>query len=491
MEKKVPLLPTAGELVYSIDSTVTAAIAIRDHLNRSKPPPEKLERVTVTRLLNPGQAYYDVTNPLTEELDAFQRRMAGTGAHDILERILGLPSEEFLDGRDVPGEPSLERITGKLDARISLPDGSVVPVEIKNVAYARGKPSSSHLEQLGMYCAMLSADRGLLFRVLRDDKSGTSSSLAPVEVTFRDLTAIREEMVRRRDLLTEAVELRDPSRLPACAYVGNRCKYKEAGICNCKEREDFVPTIEGLATWHEAPEFLEVVQRQFKEREAPKATKEASLQLSTYALLTPRKVYFRSCKKPEPEAPEAPAAEAPEPMEAAVAPVNRRGLETQLYHAIRGVSGRRYSEAQPIEPKLRGIRITAVDGHPVHVKIRMVRAPVRATPADLTGQWGVPEDVVRIAIEAILLGQSQGRLYVWNWKLEDPGQKLQVFDLRFRPEAMEALRRYLAELPADLEDALAHNDPHSLPLCPRWMCEKCEFLAECRPDEATGMPGPD
>ena len=487
-------LPTAAEIVYSVESTISAAVAIKDHLNRVRPPPEQLEHVTVTKLLNPGQAYYDVVSPLREELPEFQKRMAGTGAHDIIERILHLPSEEFLDGRDTPGEPSLERITGKLDARVSLADGAILPVEIKNVPYARAKPNSSYIEQLGMYCTLLSTDRGLLFRVLRDDRTGGSSVLAPLEVRFSDLPAIRQEMVRRRDLLTEAVASRDPSKLPACAYVGYKCKYREAGVCNCKERVDFVPTIEQKASWSEAPEFLEVVERQFEERMARVKAESRQPRFSSYRLLTPRKTFFEQVKSPPPEdedgtaVPEAPPSLPEEPMAQAVGSANTRGLEMQIYSAIRSANAKRYAEACAADPALRGLRVAMVDGHPIHVKVRKVNAPVRASLNDVTGQWGVPDDIVRVAMESAIVGAGQARLYVWNWKLTDPGMKLQVFDVRFRRDVLEGLARYVHELPPALDQALATGDHRALPLCPRWMCKGCSFFDRCKPEETAPAP---
>ncbi len=484
--------PEAADLVYSVESILSAAVAIKDHLNRIRPPPEKLERVTVTRLLNPGQAYYDVVHPLPEELDSFQKRMAGTGAHDIIERILHLPSEEFLDGRDSPGDPTLERITGKLDARLDLADGAVLPVEIKNVAFARDKPSSSHLEQLGMYCAILSTDRGLLFRVLRNDKTGASSMLVPLEVRFRDTQAIRREMARRRDLLTEAVERRDPSALPACAYVGYKCKYREAGVCNCKEREDFVPTIEAEASWKEAPDFLDKMKKQFEERVARAEARDTTPRLSSYRLLTPRKTFFEYVAPPATPPEGEPALQPPpvateEPMEQAVGTVNTRGLEMQIYSAIRSANARRYAESCPVDPALGGVRTAMVDGRPIHVKIRKVNAPVRPSLRDVVGQWGVPDDIVRLAMESALVGAPQARIYVWNWKLTDPAMKLQVFDIKFQTESLHALEAYVRSLPGRLEDALRNHDHRELPLCPRWMCQGCAFLERCHPDEP--VPG--
>jgi hypothetical protein len=479
-------LPRADELVYRVDPNLTAAITVKNHLNRQSPPPANLEKVSITKLVNPGQAYYDVVNPLPEEIGAFQKRMAGTGAHDKIEKILELPAEYWLDGKDVPGEPALDRITGKLDSVVPLPDGRFVPVEIKNVNNPRTRLPTSYLEQLGMYCAMLQSDHGLILRVFRDDATGHSTLLTPVEVTYPDLNMIRKEMVARRDLLTEAVRNRDPSKLPACSWVGYKCKYKEAGICTCEERSQMDPVIARGATTKESPEFLATVEKHEEEREAKLAERGPSDRLSLYQFLIPRKLYFDRItpaeKEDEGEADVEGEDGGKAEVQKAVSKVNTEGLKIQVNTAVRGANRSRLAVADATLPALKGSHLQMLDGSPFMVKIRMVNNAIRPTAAEITGQWGVPEDIRLLAFQAAILNAQGGRIYVWNWKLKEEAQKLQVFDIKFAVDKLDAVRSYLKDLPEMLKEAVAKGDHKALPQCPSWMCEKCVFKERCKPE---------
>jgi hypothetical protein len=478
-------LPKADELVYRVDPNLTAAITVKNHLNRLTPPPANLEKVSVTKLVNPGQAYYDVVNPLPEEIGAFQKRMAGTGAHDKIEKILELPAEYWLDGKDVPGEPSLDRITGKLDSYVPLPDGQFVPVEIKNVNNPKTRVPTSYLEQLGMYCAMLESDHGLILRVFRDDTTGNSTMLTPIEVTYSDLGMIRREMVARRDLLTEAVRNRDPSKLPACSWVGYKCKYKDAGICTCEDRSQLDPVIARGATTKESPEFLKAVEKHEEDREARLSERGSSERLSLYQFLIPRKLYFDRMTPEEKDEKEGVEAEGEDggkaELQKAVSKVNTEGLKVQVNTAIRGANRSRLAVADATIPVLRGAHLQMLDGNPFIVKVRMVNNAIRPTAAEITGQWGVPEDIRLLAFQAAILNAQGGRIYVWNWKLKEESQKLQVFDIKFAVDKLDAVRNYLNDLPGRLKDAVSKGDHKALPQCPSWMCEKCVFKERCQP----------
>lgn len=485
MSATVTRMPSAPDLLDRVDPVLSASMIVKDYLNRTPAPPEKLESVSVTKLLNPGQAYYDVVSPVSEELEAFQKRMAGTGAHDMIEDLLGLPAEQSLDGKDVPGEPSLDGIRGKLDAYVQVPDGSYVPVEIKNVARTAKRPSSSHVEQLAMYCAMLSSEKGLLVRVQRNDADGSSSMLTPIQMEFPDIQAVKNEMARRRDLIIEAVANRDPSILPACAYSRYNCKYKTAGICNCVERKPFKSTLEEGVKFSEVPDFLAIITAHMDKLKASmKKEGDRPERYSTWQLLIPRKLYFDAIESvsKEESPPEAEAAPS-EGVGKAVGAVNKKGLEMQLQLAIKKANKGRISMAQALPMHLSKATITSVDGKPFSVKVRMVRNPIGSSVRDIAGDWGAPEDIQRLAVQAYLVGSAMARLYVWNWKVE--GEKLQVFDLKFRPEALAEVGDYARSMPVALSKAISAHDHTSLPVCPKWLCKGCEFHDECRPEETT------
>jgi hypothetical protein len=484
----MPSLPPASQILRRVEANVTAATRVGEYLTRVKPPPEDLQQVSVTRLVNPGRAYYDLVSPLPEGLAAQQKRLAGTGAHDVLEDLLARGveyTELWLHGEDAEGEPPLDRITARLDACERLPDGKLSPTEIKNVGTVRPRPSEEHLEQLGMYCALLGVTEGHLLAVHRDDLSGRSTVLTPLKVRYPDLASVRRTMAERRDRLTEAVRDRDPSRLPACPWAFAGCKYRVAGICDCPSRPRLETPIADLAQWSADPGYLALLRQRAERRETRALSPSERPPLPLSGFLTPRKVYFRSRPRPAGPAPEegtAPEGEEGAPSEQRLSRANVHGLERQIQSAVfRTHPDRASREEVPVDGTLRPIAL--VDGKPFLVRIRMVRRALSGTARDLSGDFGVPEDLRQLLLRAALRGVDGGRMYVWNWKLPEDAMKLQVFDVEFLPEALARAREYAHALPDALGDALEKGDFRSLPLCPRWMCPPCPYREECRPDE--------
>ncbi len=486
-------LPPAPQILRRVEANVTAATRVGEYLTRIKPPPETLQQVSVTRLVNPGRAYYDLVSPLPEGLAAQQKRLAGTGAHDVLEDLLARGveyTELWLHGEDAEGEPPLDRILARLDACERLPDGKLSPTEIKNVGTVRSRPSEEHLEQLGMYCALLGVGEGHLLTVHRDDLSGRSTILPPLKVLYPDLSSVRRTMAERRDLLTEAVRDRDPSHLPACPWAFAGCKYRVAGICDCPSRDPLETTIARLAKWNEDPAYLELLRQRAEARGSSASPGPERPRLPLSGFLTPRKAYFRS--RPRPEEPVAeevssPAAEEGARSEERLSRANVHGLERQIQSAVfRTHPGRATREMVSVDGTARPIAL--MDGRPFLVRIRMVRRALSGTSRDLAGDFGVPEDLRQLLLRAALRGVVGGRMYVWNWKLPEDAMKLQVFDVEFLPEALAEAREYAEGLPGLLAEALKRGDFRSLPLCPRWMCPGCPYREECRPDESA--PGP-
>ena len=489
-------VPPGAALLRRVEPNLGAATRVEELLTRVRAPPEALTQVSVSRLVNPGRAYYDLVHPLPEGLAAQQKRLAGSGAHDLLEELLAKGveyTELWMHGEDAPGEPRLDRITARLDACERDERGRVLPTEIKNVGKARDRPFDEHLEQLGMYCALLGVDEGRLLSVQRDDETGRSRLLVPWKVHYRDLGEVRKAMVSRRDALTEAVARRDPSGLPACPWAAAGCKYRVAGVCDCPSRRPLDPAIARVAEWSEDPGYLALLRQRAQERERPGPTpaeERPPLTLGDY--LTPRKVYFRSraaldALSPAPEPTELVPAPEEKRAEERVARANTRGLERQIFSAVLSANpGRAKREERDVGGVHRSL--PAIDGRPFLVKVRMVRRALAPTARDLSGDFGVPDDLRQLALRATLLGASGGRIYVWNWRLPEDALKLQVFDVEFQPERLAEVQAYLERLPGEVERALATSDPRGLPLCPRWMCPRCPYVEACRPDETGPAP---
>lgn len=481
-------LPDPVKLLRRVSPNLSAALRLKEELNRSLPAPDELRTVSVTRLLNPAQAYYDLVHPVPEEIPAHEKRLAGTGAHDFLERRLALSfayTEQWLHGEDFPWDPPLDRITAKLDAYEPLPDGRLSPTEIKNVGAPRATPYEDHLEQLGMYCALLGVEFGRLILVQRHDDTGKSTLLPPWRARFPDLGEVRREMVRRRDLLLEAVRRRDPSELPRCPYYYAGCRFRRAGVCDCAHKPPLDRLIARQAQAEEDPEFAREIEERLRAWDRENRRRRSGRPLVPEEVLTPRKAYFRRLLfEGTSEAgtdPDEDQGSPPSPS-AGVEQSNLHGLRQELEATIqRAHKGRYFRRRVRFGPA--EVRVRTLDGMPFLVKIRRPASAVRPTPAELGGPWGAPEEVWRLASLASLLGTSEARLYLWNARLRSGAEKLQVFDLAFDPRALEQVRDYIADLPGRVQGALEQRRFEQLPLCPSWMCPRCEYRGDCRPDE--------
>lgn len=475
-------LPPAEGLLLRVVPNGAAAAAIRAELNRPPRPPEEVRALSVSKLVNPGRAYYDVVCPVDEGIAAHEDRLAGSGAHEALEAALAARpelTELWLSGEDAPGSPSLEGIVARIDAAEPLGDGRLSPTELKTVRSDRGGPYDDHLEQLGMYCALTGSESGHLIRVLREGPPAPESPMMPLKVTYPDLAPIREEMVRRRDLLREALRTRDPSHLPACPWWSAGCEHRRAGHCNCGERPRLEPVIARQARVVEDPEFQATLVARVRDWSLTRRVTSRPPTLRQLPML--RKIYF------ERRAPAAPADEAPGTDGAAptaageLSQATHAGLGREITRLVKRAHKATLTWARPSVPGALW-EIPLVEGRPFLVKVRSVRRAVAPTVSDLTGTWGAPEEVRLLAAEVALAGASEGRLYLWNSKIADEATKLQVFDLAFDPAGADRAGAAARALPGALEAALAAEDPRRLPLCPTWMCPKCEYRETCRPD---------
>lgn len=488
-------VPPADSLLVHVGEDLRAADLVRDRLTQVPPPPAALAQVSVSRLVNPGRAYYDLVHPLVEDLAAHQKRLAGSGAHDLLEASLAAGvqfTELWLHGEESPGDPPLERIVGRLDACEVRADGRSIPTELKNVGQERELPSDEHLEQLGMYCALMGVDEGRIVAVHRDDVTGSSRLLLPWRVRFPDMGRVRATMAQRRDALTEAFDRKDPSGLPACPWWEMLCAYRTAGICDCGGRPKLDAVIAHEAVVERDPEYLELLRSRAASRESEREAKDAGARLSLYAFLTPRKTYFAARARPAPEGSEeegaaATAGTAPVPTsgraaaERSLARVNTRGIERQVFGAVLRAHGDR-ARFVSVQRGTLTWSLPVVDGRPFLVRVRHVARALGGGAPELAGNWGVPDDVRQLALRASLLGVDRGTIYVWNWKVQDPQHKLQVFEVTFDPEVLSTVQRYAESLPGLLDSAVQTGDHRGLPLCPQWMCTRCEFAPLCQPE---------
>jgi CRISPR/Cas system-associated exonuclease Cas4 (RecB family) len=131
----------------------------------------------------------------------------GQGHHSILE---GLHNAD----REV--EHVWEGIQGHLD----LLDHET-PVEIKTTRSFRHDINCHWIIQLAFYCAMRGVNRGKLIvlylfpeRATKKKPNPSADMIETFNIDFPDIERIRQELLRRRDLLTKALEANNPTLAP-------------------------------------------------------------------------------------------------------------------------------------------------------------------------------------------------------------------------------------------------------------------------------------
>src|SRR6266566_1551091 len=211
----------AERVVSSIDANRT----VKDELTAALARQGRRRRISVTDLVNPRQAFFQRARPdIQPDPERKQAMLAGSGFHEVFGRAVS--TEEFVEQF-----VEFQGIVGKIDIYED------VPVELKTTASlpaGTAAARASYVDQLGMYCTMTGRDQGRLF-VYKRALYGRPGALKGFDVRFRDLRAVEQEMVRRRDLFRDALARNDPSRLPRCEWFDLRCDYR--AVCGCGTAE--------------------------------------------------------------------------------------------------------------------------------------------------------------------------------------------------------------------------------------------------------------
>ena len=81
-----------------------------------------------------------------------------------------------------------------------------IPIEVKTTSNLAGQADLRHkrpgyIEQLGMYCGMVNVGNGKIVIYQRDTPRNAPPALVVYDVKFSYSKAIREEIVRRQNLL--------------------------------------------------------------------------------------------------------------------------------------------------------------------------------------------------------------------------------------------------------------------------------------------------
>lgn len=416
---------------------------IKDELAEALRVQRARRRIAVTDLVNPRQAYFRRMHPeIAPSETRLQLMLSGTGFHELFGHVVS--SEEFIEQF-----LEFEDIVGKVDIYED------VPTELKTTGSIPEDVSVSrpgYIDQLGMYCTMAKKPLGRLV-ICKRSAWGQVPEMKCFRVEFLDLDAVAGEMRRRRDLLRDALDRKDPSALPLCEWVTLECDYLP--VCGCETaslgRRVVTPGEYEIVEDGEATTGL------IEKLKARRPIVSKGFRLND--LVFPRKAAFERLREEE-EAPE-------ESLEERLSGFQRRGLADALYSALRYGTPGSFRGTPVALRELRGI-VRTYRGSPT--LLRTVRSPVMIAREYLSERF--PHYFERLAFECALVGTEKGRVIMYYENI--PNDKFMVYDVSFRD-----LREIVAEADRRLGLLESGADPVALPACPAWMAPRCRFAPGC------------
>lgn len=431
----------AAQFVSGIDANRTLKDEVLEAMGRQR----GRRRLSVTDLVNPRQAYFRWTRPdIQPSLERLQVMLSGTGFHEVFGRAIS--TEEYLEQT-----VEFEGIVGKIDIFQDVPtelktSGSI-PRDVK--AFRPG-----YIDQLGMYCAMTGKPEGRLV-IYKRAQFGRSPELKAFDVTFTNVPAVAAEMRRRRDLLRQALDNRDPTLLPRCEWFSVGCDYRE--ICGCERAAplDRLVSREGSQLAENAALASSLADQLSRGQSRP-----ASFSLND--LVFPRKAAFERKRTEDPEAVQE------ESFEARLAGLERAGFKGALYQTLRyGIPGA-FARIPVQLGTLHGM-VSTFKGIPTLLRsTRMPRMVDRSYLAETFSHY-----FDRLAFECALSRHAQGRIVIYYEALS--GDKFMIYDVWLKD-----LDRVCAEAERRLALLESGASPYELPACPSWMAKFCNFAARCK-----------
>ncbi len=422
---------------------IDANRSIKDELAAAITRRSGRRRISVTDLINPRQAYFQRMRPdVTTSPGRLQAMMAGTGFHEIFERVMS--TEEFVEQL-----VEYEGVVGKIDifeqAPIELKTTGSLPVDIIATR-------ASHVEQIAMYCVMVGRPAGQLVYYQRAEYGRTPLPRAfDLEVTAPD--RIAADMLRRRDLLREALERGDPTGLPRCEWAGGRCDYE--AFCGCETAVTLARMGSGGTVVVRGNPALETVMRDRMGALPPTDRRRILLN----DLVFPRKAASRMAARGEPEE---------EDAESVMASRERRGFADVLQDAIwYGTPG----ACRRVRVPFGSVRASILVHRDVPAILRVSKRRELFHRERLVAD--APHYIERLGFECALAGSERGRLILYYAAL--PDDKFMVYDIWFRD-----LGAIKAEMQRRLDLLEAGAPPSELPGCqPGWLSRFCDFAPAC------------
>jgi len=437
-----------GLRVSNIAANRSVKDALMMRLQTRRPP----QRISVTDLLSLKQAYFRRKHPeIVPTLERQQLMWAGTGFHEVFGAMVSREEyiEQFVE---------LEGVVGRIDIY------EKVPVEVKTTSnlgeeanLRRKRPG--YIEQLGMYCGMVNVGEGKIVVYQREAPPGSPPPLAVYDVRFSDLEAVREEMVRRRILLQEALASDDPGRLPRCPWYGMQCDY--SSVCDCASTT--VPSL------HKIVDLASEI-RPDKETAGKLLAKMTGQRrgeaLRFNDIVFPRKTYLARLQR---EVVVDEEAIDPEEARERLASMDRQGFLGVLRDALQ-YSAPGETQRIPVNLAELNDRVQLHQGVPTIVRATGLQSVVeRDRLTEFFSHY-----FLRLGFECALSNNPRGRVVLYYRNVQREDAKLLVYDVAFRDLdslKAEALRR--VDL---LREA---KSPGELPPCPAWMARFCKYVSAC------------
>lgn len=338
------------------------------------------------------------------------------------------------------------------------------PIEVKSGALPRGgetlaEDRPEYLEQLGMYCALLDAPVGRLIALSTYGRP--VPDVAVLDVRYRELPGVRDEMQDRAQRIRESWERQRPETLPRCPWFARGCEYREAGICQCTgdEPDDPRPFLSHVEGTEDRPEVAARLRAGLEERLPQLGTPSVG---RFREMIYPRRAWYDRLRDELPE----PKVRPP--------PTTRpqSGTYARLLAAIEvGPTGeveRLPTLAAEPEEEVLGFR-----GDPVLLHTsRARRAPTAETLLDQSPQYALD-----LGFRCVAAGRNAGRLVLALERAGPDESPVRVFELSFEP--VSTLARLWRGRQRQLEEALRDRAPDRLPACPSWMYEECPYRELC------------
>jgi hypothetical protein len=243
----------------------------------------------VTHVTNPAQSYYSRLYPDVRKTHEIARKLArGKQLHNFASIwFKNLPNfcveEGLVDGiwEGIPG------VRGKIDHRI----GDSL-IEFKTKEEPPNTPEEiiskypQDLEQIAFYSVMHPLKPEKNYLVFMRDSS--PYEIKAFRVDIRDKGTIKSVLISRIDLLNNAIETTDPSRLGRCRYFETGCQFHIHSHCSCADMEplNIAPLLRSLEITYD-DEFTQKLIRVREESEAPRI-----FCVSTRDIIAPRKHYM-------------------------------------------------------------------------------------------------------------------------------------------------------------------------------------------------------